>query len=1328
MKSKYAVAASALLTMTVGASFAGAVSGVGPKHHGGEGQRLASAREDAERDDAGKRRKWMDEWYNGRRDQAGEQKRERQLNHGLWSPEYQRFMMLAAKRERERYRDKMPRSAHGAVMIDPRNPSMMLKPGTTASAGLKWTNLGPGGAEFLRNGDARVDGAVDSGRVRNVVADPTNQDVLYAAFAGGGLWRSLDRGAFWQPMTETLGTLSIGALAMDPNNSRTLYLGLGDPFDGTGAGIVKMTDRGETRADPVMLGNSANTRDILVPPSNSNVVLVATNAGLYRSTNAGRSFAQVAIGGNQDRAIWSLAHGGSSVVNGVAQQTIVLTLQNPDGSGQIWRSTDTGLTWAVANGISADATRISVASAPSDRNTMYAMAAKSAGPDDLDDIYRSTNGGLDWAPISSVNGAYKIYTNAATDVGAERNIEYILGEQGWYNHAIGIDPTNANIVYFGGVSPLVKASMNAAGTWSFTRMSDWLGDFGLPYVHSDMHNMHLVRMSEGTGAGARAWTRLYVGTDGGIFYSDNGGASFSSALNTGIVTQLVHHVCGSPNNADRVLIGLQDNGTRLRVGATRVFNQHVGGDGFGCDVNPNNSNNMLATMQDSDLVRSVDGDNFVRVCLEGANGGICNKLSSTPIWHTPVVSWMGDANGNTVYTSTQSVIFRSTNYFATTPSPVGTTGLPSSRVIRSFGLARKNSFLAEGVANNDDVMGVVLNGGLVYLTTTGGRTSTVNGATKNGWSAATALPNTANLSSIAFGRDDAKTIFVTSVTPNANVSHAWRSTDFGVTWAEIDGRGLANGNGFPRGIPVNTITVDHTEPQTLYAATHLGVYRSRDNGSTWERFGAELPLVNVFEVKVSADGNSARAATFGRGVWEMRDITNNAVPVANFNRAVNGLTATFTDASTDADGNNTIVRRIWNFGDGVSSSMTNPVHTYAQAGTYNVALTVTDSGGLSNTRTYQVVVGAANVPPVANFTSVTNGLTANFTDTSTDNDGNIAARSWNFGDGSPLSNAINPSQTYAAAGTYQVTLTVTDNAGAAHSTTKPVTVAAAANVPPVANFTSVTNGLTANFTDTSTDNDGSIAARSWNFGDGSPLSNAINPSRTYAAAGTYQVALTVTDNKGATHTTTKSVTVAAAANVPPVASFTSVTNGLTANFTDKSTDSDGNIASRSWNFGDGSPLSNAINPSRTYAAAGTYQVSLTVTDNKGATHTTTKSVTVVATQTYTNATVFAIPDNAPGGITSTINVSGRNGNASSTTRISVKITHPYRGDLKIELLAPDGTVLLLREVDGSDNAANVDAVYDKDLSSKALNGAWSLRVSDNAKYDSGQLTSWSITF
>ncbi|HYM87232.1 MAG TPA: S8 family serine peptidase, partial [Pseudoxanthomonas sp.] len=199
-------------------------------------------------------------------------------------------------------------------------------------------------------------------------------------------------------------------------------------------------------------------------------------------------------------------------------------------------------------------------------------------------------------------------------------------------------------------------------------------------------------------------------------------------------------------------------------------------------------------------------------------------------------------------------------------------------------------------------------------------------------------------------------------------------------------------------------------------------------------------------------------------------------------------------------------------------------------------------------------------------------------------------------------------------------------------------------------------------------------------------------------------------------------------NVAPVANFSSSASGLTVSFTDTSTDSDGSIASRSWNFGD-STTSTATNPSKTYSAAGTYSVTLTVTDNGGATNTKTSSVTVSSggggTQTYSNTGDYTISDNAT--VNSPISVSGRTGNGPSAASINVNIVHTYKGDLKVDLVAPDGTLYNIHNRTGG-STDNVTGTFTKNLTSEVLNGTWNLRVNDNANADTGYINSWTITF
>ncbi|MEW6999328.1 PKD domain-containing protein, partial [Colwelliaceae bacterium BS250] len=210
---------------------------------------------------------------------------------------------------------------------------------------------------------------------------------------------------------------------------------------------------------------------------------------------------------------------------------------------------------------------------------------------------------------------------------------------------------------------------------------------------------------------------------------------------------------------------------------------------------------------------------------------------------------------------------------------------------------------------------------------------------------------------------------------------------------------------------------------------------------------------------------------------------------------------------------------------------------------------------------------STNMAPIAAFNESCNDLNCSFTDTSTDNDGTITAWSWNFGDGNSATTQ-NPSHSYLSAGSYMVELTVTDNNDASSSTSQSITVTAPANIPPDASFTVNVTDLSVLLSDTSTDVDGTVVSRLWNFGDGN--SDTIqNPSHSYASAGIYNVSLTVTDNNDASSSTSQSITVTAPANSPPDASFTVNVTDLNVLFSDTSTDVDGTVVSRLWNFGDG---------------------------------------------------------------------------------------------------------------------------------------------------------------
>jgi hypothetical protein len=756
------------------------------------------------RDLPGLRQRATDEWY-------GESS-----SRPAFSASYRRFLERAALRQVHRY----------PALLS----SASLASGVTSIR--TWINLGPTKANFATNGDITLN-ATDSGRVRSIIVDGST---IYVASAGGGVWKSTNSGSTWAPITDDEPSLSDGSLAMDPNNHSTLYLGFGDPFDGTGVGLVKTTNGGASWSAPVFLGNETIIAQVLVDPSNSNIVLAATNDGLYRSTNAGTSFSQVSINtGHTGVApmVWSIASTGAS--NGV--NSFALSLEgNPSVTsgttdGQVWTSTDDGATWAKATGMTkaSGVGRITLASAPSHQQTVYAMAAipNDFDTSDLADIFKSTDGGQTWAALG-VNGTNKTYTNPDNE---STYVGDILHGQGSYNQFVAVDPTDPNTVYFGG-SLLIAKTTN--GGSSFSEVSNWLGQFGLPYVHADCH-----------AATFDANGNFYAGTDGGVFKSTDGGATFTDSLNVGLIDQLVYSVGSSPVVPDGVIGGFQDLGTRLRESSTSVFDQVIGADGFGSDLNRTNPQDMLGSLYFDQIAKSSDGGaNWV-----DATSGIseANDPNNAP-FYTKIVQWQGTGStGNQLYTFSNFKVYKSTNY-ADSWTALPTT-VTNSGDIRNIGVAPGNS---------SDV-GAVASGGRVFLSSTGG----------SSWSEATTPTNDqASLSYVSFDPANPNTVYVASVAPIAGASHLWKSTNFGTSWTQIDGSD-GTPNGFPTGIPVNVVIVDPQDSNTVYAGTQLGLYSSSDGGASWSRFGAGLPLVNIDDLYISADDKVIRAASYGRGFWQL---------------------------------------------------------------------------------------------------------------------------------------------------------------------------------------------------------------------------------------------------------------------------------------------------------------------------------------------------------------------------------------------------------------------------------------------------------------------------
>ncbi|RYZ53239.1 MAG: PKD domain-containing protein [Sphingobacteriales bacterium] len=353
-------------------------------------------------------------------------------------------------------------------------------------------------------------------------------------------------------------------------------------------------------------------------------------------------------------------------------------------------------------------------------------------------------------------------------------------------------------------------------------------------------------------------------------------------------------------------------------------------------------------------------------------------------------------------------------------------------------------------------------------------------------------------------------------------------------------------------------------------------------------------------------------------------VTVNPKPVPDFtlpNVCLPVGLATFTNTTTIPGGNTTGTNYAWTFGDGGTSTQTSPTHNYSSTGPFDVQLTATSAQGCVQGVVKQLTTVYAQPQAVfsASAPEVCLGSPFTFTDASTAPASTVSQWNWNFGDGNS-STQQNPTHTYAAAGTYQVKLTVTSAIGCVSAQTqRSVTV----NQLPTAALTASTThcaGQSITFTDASLANSGTLQSWSWDFGDGSAVVTGQGPQvHTYNTPGSYSVTLTVTSSKGCTASTVYTANVHAL----PQAGFVIPANCINdpySQFTDTSkVDAPDVISSWNWNFGDAAsnpPSSNVStqqNPRHRFSAVGPFYVTLTVTSNSGCTSTITQQLVIAGT-------------------------------------------------------------------------------------------------------------------
>jgi hypothetical protein len=716
-------------------------------------------------------------------------------------------------------------------------------PFVTPPFSAQWVPIGPTGADYQQNGTFTIFER-DSGRARTILPHPTDPDTLYFLTSGGGLWVTNNFTASsptWRPLTDSLPTTAGGSVSFG-RTPLVLYLGLGDPFDviNVGGAMVKSIDGGANWTNIVDLGTPMSVRDVKVDISTAqDIVLVATDTGLFRSPDGGLTYASIAgpLGVFPGQAFWSLVRTSAGwLVN--AQPCSGVPATSCGTQATIYLSTDQGLTWAAipnTGNVYTGAGRTTLGVGTPGDSVVYAFAENSASTDQLD-LFKSTNGGLSWTALS-ING--KVPTNMNGD---NPNMDLMHG-QSFYNQMILVDPNDVlqNTVYLGG--DLSSAKTTDGGlTWTLT--SNWLAQFGLPYVHADMHAAALSLTTPQT---------VLFGSDGGIFTSLDSGTTFTSSKNNGLQTFLVYSLSTTPVFPSAVLFGSQDNGTRIRKGNTTIYNQSRGGDGIGTGWSQANANAALVTVPDesfgTNLTNQIPDINsnfvFTRPPL------VSDALFFTPV-ETPTAT--ADPTGKVFFTSSRLRVYKTVNG-GFTWTVIGAVG---STIVGPTGLRATSHGV--GVSPVDLMhLGVIAAGGHAEFT--------INGGTN--WTdvdLSTLFAGTNSFTS-SFTWADNQTMYVTSVAPQAGVVRVAKSSDSGVNWARADG-------GLPD-VPVNRVILDPRDAthNTLLAASLLGVFRTTDGGMSWVPYGTGLPNAFVADISMTPDGNFLRLATYGRGIWELPFLT-----------------------------------------------------------------------------------------------------------------------------------------------------------------------------------------------------------------------------------------------------------------------------------------------------------------------------------------------------------------------------------------------------------------------------------------------------------------------
>lgn len=656
-----------------------------------------------------------------------------------------------------------------------------------------WEVMGPNSSDG---------GYAGIGRINCITFHPSNPDIFWIGAPSGGLWKTTDGGNTWEVLTDTLPVIGVSAIFIpnDYETSKIIYIGTGDrdAGDNYSIGVLKSTDDGLTWQETGLsfdVSDRYRVTRMLVHPSQQNIFYVATNGGIYKSSDSGENWTEVLDGAFYDM---EFKHGCEDTV-------LYAVTMDYSGSPKLYKTDDAGANWDVIYSFPTSAYRIELDVAQSDSTILYALACNQSYG--LEGIYKSEDSGESFNKVfdGSVSGNNLLNWHAGSSE---------TRGQGWYDLTLSVSPTNENELYLGGINSWKSTD----GGYNWEIINHWYGANGVPEVHADKHFMEYLDGST-----------FFEANDGGIYKTTDGGASWID-LTDGMVISQIYKLSVSQTVKDEVIIGLQDNGSKLTIAGN--WWDVKGGDGMECLIDYTDEEVQYATYAYGQIDRTTDHWNTVDDI--SANIGGDNEGA----WVTPYVI---DPDENQTLYAGYSDVWKTTNR--------GNTWTKISNLNLS------NKIRSMAIAPSDNQTLYIADLDYFYRTTNGG----------GNWSNLTAnLPSTSNsITYISVDAVDPMHVWITF--GGYDNIKAFESFNGGETWTDISA-------GLPS-VPANTIIQNKfSKTQQLYAGTDMGVYFKEGSGD-WTLFSNKLPVVIVTELEIYYDNTTPEnsllyASTYGRGLWK----------------------------------------------------------------------------------------------------------------------------------------------------------------------------------------------------------------------------------------------------------------------------------------------------------------------------------------------------------------------------------------------------------------------------------------------------------------------------